>query len=348
MATAYLNIPNDVDFDLAAMFGMIQSYLSVPGYTKTNGGLKQSLMKKVKNGKSTFDRAWKGLYATGHLKRTRFPLQSNRFYDYYQLLSSAAPDLPCVRNMTHLQGKSFMTLSPAHYEPSTENYTGVSRAVLEDPSLKLVDKNLYILIRKLQFIQARNQDVILSKDYIRYKSGLNVFKFNHAWKRLKEAGYLVLERSYDHVNKHTVFLFSLPMENKIERKEKEPALAVTKKRKTIYQINREQIHAVLEEKAEGDLLREWGNGDRTDAYYTSTDVDKILIQLTDLLCSDRRYYRISGTSIPAQDLQRIICEYISPDILHRVLNTLIEKPPTKNAKLYMVALVYNECTTPTN
>ena len=78
-----------------------------------------------------------------------------------------------------------------------------------DPRLKLVDKNLYIIIHYLLLTKNKDKTSSLSKEYIRYKSGLNMFKFNRAWQRLKEAGYLVVERSYDHTNKHTVFLFSL-------------------------------------------------------------------------------------------------------------------------------------------
>ncbi len=136
MSTSYLAIPNDIDFNLSALFGMIAGYVSVPGYQKTNGGLKTSLMEKVSKSPKTFNRAWKGLYQAGYLKRVRMPKQckieigfgeNERFYDFYQLFSSPVTDVPSVRNMTIAQGRSFLHRSPAHYQGAIENYTGVSR-----------------------------------------------------------------------------------------------------------------------------------------------------------------------------------------------------------------------------
>lgn len=352
MSTSYLAIPNDIDFNLSALFGMVASYVSVPGYQKTNGGLKKAVRDHVQKSPKIFERAWKGLYQAGYLKRVRMPKQckieigfgeKERFYDFYQLFSSPATDVPSIRYMTIAQGKTFLHRSPAHYQGAVENYTGVSRKVLEDANLKLVDKNLYTLIRKLVLLQSRNENMSLSKEYIRYKSGLNMFKFNHAWRRLKEAGYLVVERSYDHTNNRTIFLFSLPMEQPTISRRDEAIKEFEKHKKAASLIfDYEQIKQQIEELTEADTLRDWAVT-RSEAHYTEDDVNKALLQITDVLCSKKHIWYIDGTPFATKTLFSVFTKHLSATVMHNVLNIMFERPPKRNQKLYLLTLVYNEC-----
>ena len=72
------------------LYALINSYLTIEGFTL----YKSMLVKQSKDGKSSFESAWKELKEAGYLVQYKLKDENGKFYYEYELLDEPTSDLP--------------------------------------------------------------------------------------------------------------------------------------------------------------------------------------------------------------------------------------------------------------
>ncbi len=181
------------------LYMMLSSVLSNPSFTYARGGMQNLLQKHCKNKYFSLHTTWRSLSKKGFLLRTRIPMGTNCFHDFYTLSGIKAETNGAPVHLTAKEGKQFTALYQA-YLPPTSDFTMVSREMLMDARLSLAAKGLYaILARQIrlaaQCSEAHKPEI--SKKALRAvcREGKNAF--DGLFRELREAGYLQLLRCHE-------------------------------------------------------------------------------------------------------------------------------------------------------
>lgn len=178
---------------------MLSSVLSNPSFTYAAGGMQNLLLKHCKNKYFSLHATWKRLSQKGFLRRTRIPVGTNCFHDYYTLSDTCAFSACATEHLSQENGKSFL-VSHTPYLPPHTDFTMVSREMLMDPRLSLAAKGLYaLLVRQLRLAaqcQSENRPEI-SKRALRTLCSEGKNAFDGLFRELQRTGYLALLRTHE-------------------------------------------------------------------------------------------------------------------------------------------------------
>lgn len=181
------------------LYMMLSSVLSNPSFTYAAGGMQNLLLKHCKNKYFSLHATWKRLSQKGFLRRTRIPVGTNCFHDYYTLSDDCAFTACATEHLSQENGKAFLS-SHAPYLPPHTDFTMVSREMLMDPRLSLAAKGLYaLLVRRLRLAsqcQSENRPEI-SKRALRTLCSEGKNAFDGLFRELQRTGYLTLLRTHE-------------------------------------------------------------------------------------------------------------------------------------------------------
>ena len=123
------------------LYGMIESYLSIPNFIL----YKTTLLKSMKDGNTAFESAWKELKDKGYLKQSkkRIP-HKNTYYYEYELLEEPHPDFPGVEN-------------PPYGKPPLYNNTDLKNTNINNNDLHHLGNDAFILSYYLQVFEVYKQ-----------------------------------------------------------------------------------------------------------------------------------------------------------------------------------------------
>lgn len=325
---------------------ILQSFLSVPNFRTPNGGLINAALKHCKNKHYSFINSWNRLKENGFLKRTRLPINKNRFYDHYRLLNSPDLDISSVTNLSASKGKDFISSAVVNFEDIDTDYTAVNRNMILDSNLSLQAKGLYAVIQRMLLIAEYSEDIFVTKELIRRICKEGVCAFNHYWNELKSQGYLCVEKQYyNDAAQKTIFKYSLKggetvklpkkEKHKENRFEAEPQPFLP----TGYAaFSPAKLKSIIEENIEIDTLLSWAD-DFSDALYVKKDIENTVELMIDSIVSHRSIkngdIKISADMLASRLLK------INIDSMHLALNNLILRPPKYNPITYILSILYN-------
>ena len=178
------------------LYSMIGSLLSNPSFTYAAGGFQKLLLRHCKNRYFSLHASFKRLQEKGYLLRTRIPMGTNCFRDYYTLSQSGKDQPSSVVHLCRSQSETFLSAYQPFIPPS-DDFTKVSIPMLMDPRLSLSAKGLYAVIARFIRISEHSPSCVISKDMLRQvcKEGYNAF--DRIFRELRSAGYLSLIRVTD-------------------------------------------------------------------------------------------------------------------------------------------------------
>lgn len=343
-----------IELRQAGLYMLIQAFLSNPNFKNANGGLKNALLKHCTNGRYSFNKSWNDLKNFGLLKRCRMPIELNRFFDHYILLSNPNTAEPAVKNLTYKEGQAYLSANPISFTEIFKDYSGAPFKVIMDEKLSLEAKALYMVILRLSLI-ASNTDFILTKESIFKTCNEGISKFNRIWKELKETGYLRLEQSFNKQSKKTQYIYTLsetaePVLNKATVKKPVPEVVSHKPSAANY--SREAFKRMIRLKLDVDTLSSWteerfsSNDYLETPYYSKEDVDKLVTIITNICCSTCEHIKINKIHLPLDEVTQTLLENLSPEVAHNVLNNILLKGNQKKASasnIYIFTAIYNEC-----
>ncbi len=329
---------------------ILQSFLSVPNFHTPNGGLINAALKHCKNKHYSFINSWNRLKENGFLKRTRLPINKNRFYDHYRLLNSPDLDISSVTNLTASKGKEFISSAVVNFENIDTDYTAVNRNMILDSNLSLQAKGLYAVIQRMLLIEEYSKDIFVTKELIRRICKEGVCAFNHYWKELKSQGYLCVKKQYyDDAAQKTIFKYSLKGGDEVV-KEKRSTLhrsakvsSFTPEPQPILStgyaaFSPAKLKSIIEENIEIDTLLSWAD-DYKDALYVRKDIENTVELMIDAIISQRSI-KSNDIKISADMLASRLLK-INIDSMHLALNNLILRPPKYNPITYILSILYN-------
>lgn len=320
---------------------ILQTFLSIPDFKTPYGGLFSACLRHCSNGRYSFRSSWKRLKDNGFLKRIRMPLNKNYFTDFYTLLSSPDKTIEAVKNFSAIEGRRFMMNTHINFAQIEDDFTPVNREIIMDESISLQAKGLYAIIQYALALSANIDDIVITKDYIKTFCKEGMCSFNHYWRELKKSGYLfVINQYYDRYLKKTVYKYGLKncAINKSCALYEKKSHSRKKKIKHYSDIyTRNELREIIEQNVDVELLHDWSKN-RTDAYYSSGDIDGTIDIMTDAVLNHNEL-KYNKKKVSALDLTNRLLniDYVK---LHSALNIFVNNRPKYNPINYLLSLLY--------
>ena len=320
---------------------ILQAFVSIPDFKTPYGGLFSACLKHCSNGRYSFRNSWKRLKDNGFLKRIRMPLNKNHFTDFYTLLSSPDKTIEAVKNFSAIEGRRFMMNTHINFAQVEDDFTPVNREIIMDESISLQAKGLYAIIQYALALSANIDDIVITKDYIKTFCKEGMCSFNHYWRELKKSGYLfVINQYYDRYLKKTVYKYGLKncAINKSCALYEKKSHSRKKKIKHYSDIyTRNELKDIIEQNVDVELLHDWSKN-RTDAYYSSEDIDGTIDIMTDAVLNHNEL-KYNKKKVSALDLTNRLLN-IDYAKLHSALNIFVNNRPKYNPINYLLSLLY--------
>ncbi len=198
------------------LYALLSALLSNPAFETASGGMQKLLSAHCKNGVFSLTGTLRALRRDGYLRRTRIPVGTNRFSDYYDLsetkqkTDTAAVDTAVigVRNLTVKEANAYLR-ARTPFVPPVDDFTKVSVPMLLDPRLSLAAKGLYTVIARYLRLSSYKEDIVLSKAFLSSVLPIGENAFDRLFRELRKTGYLTLTRARDPLTGYGFYRYAL-------------------------------------------------------------------------------------------------------------------------------------------